>query len=197
MLPFPMRHLPASIVFLVVALCTTATIVVAQQAPKYPVTRKDSVVDDYFGTQVPDPYRWLEDQNSPDVARWVEAQNAVTFRYLDQIPLRAVFQHRLTALWNTPSIGVPNRVAGRLFYRMNSGLQNQSVLYHQADVGATPIPLIDPNTLSADGSVDLASDTPSPDGRYLAYGLSVGGSDWEELHVRELATGRDLADRVH
>ncbi|MGH7670958.1 MAG: prolyl oligopeptidase family serine peptidase, partial [Gemmatimonadaceae bacterium] len=103
----------------------------------------------------------------------------------------------LTALWNTPSVGVPDRVAGRLFYRMNSGLQNQSVLYDQADVSTTPIPLIDPNTLSADGSVDLASYAPSPDGRYLAYGLSVGGSDWEELHVRELATGRDLADRVH
>ncbi len=197
MLSHPMRHVPATLAIVVVALCTTASIAAAQQAPKYPATRKDSVVDDYFGTKVADPYRWLEDQNSPEVARWVEAENAVTYKYLDQIPLRETFRKRLTALWNTPSIGVPTRVAGRLFYRMNSGLQNQSVLYDQTDVRGTPSTLIDPNTLSADGSVDLASYAPSPDGHYLAYGLSVGGSDWEELHVRELATGRDLADTVH
>ncbi|HEU4988491.1 MAG TPA: hypothetical protein VFT41_01760, partial [Gemmatimonadaceae bacterium] len=192
----PMRHVALTLVFLAAALFT-ANAAGAQQPPKYPVTRKDTVVDDYFGTKVPDPYRWLADQNSPEVAKWVEAQNAVTYQYLDQIPLREVFRQRLTQLWNTPSIGVPDRVAGRLFYRMNSGLQNQSVLYEQTDVGATPQTLIDPNTISADGSVDLSSYAPSPDGAYLAYGLSVGGSDWEELHVRELRTGRDLADTVH
>ncbi len=197
MLSHPIRHLPAGLAILLVVLCTTAGAAAAQQTPTYPATRKDSVVDDYFGTKVADPYRWLEDQNSPEVARWVEAENAVTYRYLDQIPLREAFRKRLTALWNTPSIGMPTRVAGRLFYRMNSGLQNQSVLYDQADVRGTPTTLIDPNALSADGSVDLASYAPSPDGRYLAYGLSVGGSDWEELHVRVLATGRDLADTVH
>lgn len=169
----------------------------AQQAPAYPATRKDSVVDDYFGTRVADPYRWLEDQNSPEVARWVEAQNKVTFAYLDRIPLRETFRTRLTQLWNTPSVGVPERIAGRIYFRMNSGLQNQSVLYEAASLGAKPRALIDPNTLSADGSVDLASYAPSPDGRYLAYGLSSGGSDWEELHVRDLATGHDLADTVH
>ncbi|MDE3053341.1 MAG: S9 family peptidase [Gemmatimonadota bacterium] len=188
------RRLAAPVVL---ALLAAAPSLGAQQAPTYPATRKDSVVDDYFGTKVADPYRWLEDQNSPEVARWVEAQNAVTFRYLDQIPLREVFRRRLTQLWNTPSIGVPERVAGRLFVRMNTGLQNQSVLYEMATVSARPVTLIDPNTLSADGSVDLASDAPSPDGRYLAYGLSSGGSDWEELHVRDLKTGRDLADTVH
>ncbi len=170
---------------------------VAQQVTVYPTTRKDSVVDDYFGTKVADPYRWLEDQNSPEVAQWVEAQNEVTFAYLDQIPLRAAFRDRLTTLWNTPSVGLPGRVAGRLFFRMNTGLQNQSVLYDLAELAAKPVQLIDPNTLSADGSVDLASYAASPDGRYLAFGLSSGGSDWEELHVRDLATGRDLADTVH
>ncbi len=169
----------------------------AQQAPAYPATRTDSVVDDYFGTKVADPYRWLEDQNSPEVAQWVEAQNAVTFAFLDRVPLRTAFRERLTTLWNTPAIGVPARVAGRLFFRMNSGLQNQSVLYDAASAAATPVALIDPNTLSADGSVDLASYAPSPNGRYLAFGLSSGGSDWEELHVRDLASGRDLADTVH
>ena len=178
------------------ACCVSATAAGAQQAPAYPATRKDSVVDDYFGTKVPDPYRWLEDQNSPEVARWVEAQNAVTFAYLDRIPLRDTFRARLTALWNTPAIGVPARTAGRLFFRMNSGLQNQSVLYDQTSVTGQPVQLIDPNTLSTDGSVDLASYAPSPDGRYLAYGLSSGGSDWEVLHVRDLSTGRELADTV-
>ncbi len=179
------------------ALCLTSAAAAAQQAPRYPVTRKDTVVDDYFGTRVPDPYRWLEDQNSPEVAKWVEAQNAVTFAYLDKIPLREAFRKRLTELWNTPSVGVPSRVAGRLFYRMNTGLQNQSVLYEQTGLATAPTVLIDPNTLSADGSVDLASSSPSPDGKYLAFGLSVGGSDWEELHVRDLATGRATADTVH
>ena len=192
-----MRPLSVSLALLLAAICATAGTAAAQQTPKYPVTRKDSVVDDYFGTKVADPYRWLEDQNSPEVARWVEAENAVTYKYLDQIPLREVFRKRLTELWNTPSIGLPERMAGRLFYRMNSGLQNQSELYEQTDLTTRPAALIDPNTISADGSVDLSSYAPSPDGKSLAFGLSVGGSDWEELHVRDLATGRDLADTVH
>ena len=125
----------------------------ARQAPDYPLTRKDTVVDDYFGTQVADPYRWLEDQNSPEVATWVEEENAVTFAYLDKIPLRTAFGDRLTELWNTPSVTVPSHIAGRLFYRMNTGLQNQSVLYDQTDVGGEPTQLIDPNSLSPDGSV--------------------------------------------
>ena len=182
--------------FLALSLCI-GTAACARQAPDYPVTRKDTVVDDYFGTQVADPYRWLEDQNSPEVAQWVEAENAVTFAYLDKIPLRNTFRERLTELWNTPTVTVPSRVSGRLFYRMNSGLQNQSVLYDQTEVGAEPTQLIDPNTLSPDGSVDLASFSPSPDGRYLAYGMSVGGSDWEELHVHDLANSQALADTVH
>jgi prolyl oligopeptidase len=169
----------------------------ALPAPNYPVTRKDSVVTDYFGTKVADPYRWLEDQDSPEVAKWVEAENKVTFAYLDQIPLRDTFRTRLTELWNNPSIGVPDRVAGRLFYRMNTGLQNQSVLYDQTALDAKPVTLLDPNTLSPDGSIDLASYSPSPDGRYLVYGLSQGGSDWEALHVRDLATLKDLPDTVH
>ncbi len=197
MLRNPWRRAPVRLALLLAVLCAPASTAAAQQAPRYPATRKDSVVNDYFGTRVPDPYRWLEDQNSPEVASWAEAENAVTYRYLERIPLRATFRKRLTALWNTPSIGVPERIAGNLYYRMNSGLQNQSVLYEQADLGAKPAVLIDPNTLSADGSVDLASYSPAPDGRSLAYGLSVGGSDWEALHVRELPDGRDLPDTVH
>ena len=186
-----------SLALCLVLLALPLSSMVAQQAPVYPTTRRDSVVDDYFGTKVADPYRWLEDQNSAEVARWVEAENKVTFAYLDQIPLRTAFRTRLTTLWNTPSVGVPSHMAGRLFFRMNTGLQNQSVLYELASLGGKPVMLIDPNTLSADGSVDLASYAPSPDGKYLAFGLSSGGSDWEELHVRDLATGRALADTVH
>jgi prolyl oligopeptidase len=186
---------------LALSLLAAATVAACGQhvlpAPNYPVTRKDSVVDDYFGTEVADPYRWLEDQDSPEVARWVEAENKVTFAYLDEIPLRDTFRTRLTALWNNPSIGVPDRMAGRLFYRMNTGLQNQSVLYDQTDLDAKPVTLLDPNTLSPDGSVALASYSPSPDGRYLAYGLSQGGSDWEALHIRDVSSLEDLPDTVH
>lgn len=166
-------------------------------APKYPATRRDDVVDNYFGTKVAAPYRWLEQQDSPEVANWVGAENAVTFAYLERIPLRATFRKQLKSLWDTPSVGLPERIAGRLFYRMNSGLQNQSVLYSQPDVTAERAELIDPNALSPDGSVDLASYAPSPNGTYLAYGLSMGGSDWEELHVKDLESGRDLPDVVH
>jgi prolyl oligopeptidase len=167
----------------------------AAQALHYPDTRRDSVVDDYFGTKVPAPYRWFEDQNSPEVAAWVEAENAVTFAYLDTLPQRDALRERLTALWNYEKVGVPERVATRLFYRKNSGLQNQSVVYVQRDLRDTPRELIDPNVLSPDGSVALQGYAVSPDGRYLAYALSQGGSDWEELHVRAL-DGRELPDTV-
>ncbi|MEJ2217146.1 MAG: prolyl oligopeptidase family serine peptidase [Gemmatimonadota bacterium] len=194
------RRLPLALAGLTSLAILTALAACAPQGPpppQYPATRTDSVVDDYFGTKVADPYRWLEDQNSPEVAKWVEAENAVTFAYLQKIPLRDTFRTRLTELWNDPSVSVPDRVAGRLFYRMNTGLQNQSVLYEQAAMDGKPVTLIDPNTLSSDGSIDLAATSPSPDGRYLAYGLSVGGSDWRDLHVRDLETMQDLPDTVH
>ncbi|HKJ91933.1 MAG TPA: prolyl oligopeptidase family serine peptidase, partial [Longimicrobiales bacterium] len=193
--PHPFALRPLALAFLATALAACAP--QGPKAPEYPVTRKDSVVTDYFGTRVADPYRWLEDQNSPEVAQWVEAENAVTFAYLDQIPLRKTFRDRLTELWNSPSIGVPDDVDGKLFYRMNTGLQNQSVVYEQAGMDGQPETVIDPNTLSKDGSVDLSATAPSPDGRYMAYGLSVGGSDWRELHVRNLHDMQDLPDTVH
>jgi prolyl oligopeptidase len=169
----------------------------AAQSLHYPTTRRDSVVDTYFGSRVPAPYRWLEDQNSPQVAAWVDSENAVTFAYLSTIPLREPFRQRLTGLWNYERVSVPSREAGKLFFGMNSGLQNQSVIYEAGDPTAPARTVLDPNALSPDGSVALAGFSPSPDGRWFAYGLSQGGSDWRELHVRSLADGHELPDTVH
>ncbi|MFL5606547.1 MAG: prolyl oligopeptidase family serine peptidase [Gemmatimonadaceae bacterium] len=182
-----------------VLLCATTAFVNAgaQSAPKYPVTRRDATVDSYFGTQVADPYRWLEDQNSKEVEGWVDAENKTTFAYLDQIPFRAMFRAELTKLFNVPRVSVPSRVAGRLYYSRNTGLQNQSVVFQQASLTGAPRELIDPNKLSPDGSVALSNYVPSPDGKLFAYSLSVGGSDWSEVHVLRLADKRELADTVH
>ena len=167
----------------------------AAQSLHYPTTRRDSVVDDYFGTKVPAPYRWFEDQSSAEVAAWVESENKVTFAYLDTLPQREAIRARLTTLWDYEKVGVPRREATQLFYSKNSGLQNQSVIYTQRTLHSPPRELLDPNTLSPDGSIALQSYSVSPDGRYMAYGLSQGGSDWEELHVRTL-DGQEQPDTV-
>src|SRR6185437_532726 len=169
----------------------------AQSRVTYPTTHRDAVVDDYFGTKVADPYRWLEDQSSPETARWVAAENKVTFDYLATIPLRATFARELTRLTNVPRVSTLRRDDGALFFSRNSVLQNQSVVYEQRTLTSAPRLLIDPNQLSPDGSTALAGYDPSPDGKYLAYSLSVGGSDWREIHVRTLSNLHPLADTVH
>ncbi|HEY6952275.1 MAG TPA: prolyl oligopeptidase family serine peptidase [Bacteroidota bacterium] len=163
----------------------------------YPVTARDTVVDDYFGVKVGAPYRWMEDQNSKEVESWVEAENKVTFGYMERIPIRDWTTRRITKLWNYEKVGVPSRYSGRLFYSKNSGLQNQSPIYVQNSLTAEPTMVLDPNNLSPDGSIALLSYEPSPDGKYLCYGLSQGGADWEEYHIRDLTTSNDLADTVH
>jgi prolyl oligopeptidase len=168
----------------------------AQSPVKYPPTRKDATTDTYFGTRVADPYRWLEDQNSPEVARWVDAENKVSYDYLARIPLRDGFRAELTKLFNVPRVSVPSRVAGKLYFSKNTGLQNQSVVFEQGAAGA-PRLLLDPNKISPDGSTALSGYTVSPDGRYLAYSLSVGGSDWREIHLRHLRDLSPVADTVH
>jgi prolyl oligopeptidase len=162
---------------------------------QYPDTRKVDVVDDYHGTKVADPYRWLEDQDGDETAAWVEAQNEVTFAYLESLGTREPLRERLTELWDHERYGTPWRVADRLFWFRNDGLQNQSVLYVQDDGGA-PRVLIDPNTLSEDGTVALGGLEISDDGRSMAYSLSVSGSDWRTWHVRDVDTGEDLDDLV-
>jgi prolyl oligopeptidase len=163
---------------------------------KYPPTIQSSVIDDYHGRAVADPYRWLEDLGSAETKAWITAQNAVTLPLLEALPQRAALLRRLTALWNYPRAGLPVEEAGQLYYRHNSGLQKQAPLYRRASLKAQPEMLLDPNTMSDDGSISLADWQPSPDGRYLAYALSQGGADWAVVHVREIATGRNLPDVV-
>ena len=181
--------------FLLTGMFTSAAPAPAQTL-QYPAARKSDVVDDYHGTRVPDPYRWLEDPDSPESRAWIEAQNKLTATYLADIPARTALRERLTKLWNYPKYGTPFRKARRYFFFKNDGLQNQSVLYKQASLTADPETLLDPNVLSEDGTVALSTLAVSEDGRLLAYGTSASGSDWEEFRVRDVAEGRDLSDHL-
>lgn len=168
----------------------------AAQRPAYPRTKTVEQVDDYYGTKVADPYRWLEDVDAADTRAWVEAQNRVTFGFLERIPERVTLRERLTKLWNYERFGAPFRKGGRYFFFKNDGLQNQSVMYQQASLAAAPSVLLDPNTLSTDGTIALSTNEISEDGRYLAYAIAASGSDWNEVKVREVATGKDLSDHL-
>ncbi|WP_243320967.1 prolyl oligopeptidase family serine peptidase [Geothrix sp. SG200] len=168
----------------------------AQTPLTYPPTRKGDVVDDFFGTKVADPYRWLEDDNSAETKAWVEAQNKVTFAYLAQIPQRATIRERMTRLWDFEKFSAPFKRGGRYFYSYNTGLQNQSVLYVTEDPKAKGRVLLDPNTLSKDGTVALSGASFTEDGGLMAYSVSVAGSDWQTWKVRDVATGKDLSDEI-
>jgi prolyl oligopeptidase len=166
-------------------------------AVSYPATATGGVVDNYFGRTVADPYRWMEDLDSKPVADWVAAENRITFDYLAQLPMREHFRRRITELWNFPKTGIPVHEGGRYFHTKNSGLQRQAPLYARSSLTAPPTLVIDPNILSPDGSLSLAQWQPSPDGRFLAYGLSEGGADWRTVHVQDVDSGKDLPDEVH
>ncbi len=170
--------------------------VLALAAVSYPPSKTIEHFDDYSGTQVADPYRWLEELDSPDTKAWVAAQNALTDSVVDAFPERALIKQRLTELWNYSRTGLPFKEANWYFYTKNDGLQNQSPLYVQEGLAGKPRLLIDPNTLAKDGTVALAVISPSPDGKWLGYGLATGGSDWRELHLRDVATGQDATDMV-
>ena len=163
---------------------------------KYPETKTVDVVDDYHGRKVADPYRWLEDTESEETAAWIAAQNKVTQTYLDGIPERKTIRNRLEKLWNYERYSLPRRHGSTYLYTHNDGLQNQSVLYKAESLDADREVLLDPNTLSEDGTVALAGFVPSDDGKLLAYGLADGGSDWRTWKVRDVATGKDLDDVV-
>lgn len=164
------------------------------QNPSYPETRHDDVADEYHGVKIADPFRWLEDDNSDETKAWVKAQNEVTFGYLEDIPQRGGIRARLEKLWNYERVGVPYEEGGKWFFTRNSGLQNQSVLFTAESPDAEPKVLLDPNTLSEDGTTSLTVTAPSRDGRFLVYGISKAGSDWQEFHVKDIASGLDEPD---
>ncbi len=167
-----------------------------QMDMSYPITTKQDISEDYFGTQVADPYRWLEDDNSKETMEWVDAQNEVTDAYLNKIPFRGAIRERLEALWNYPKIGAPFKKSDRYFQYKNDGLQNQSVLYVKSSPEDEGRVLLDPNTLSDDGTISLSSMAISDDGKYMAYGISRGGSDWNEIYIRNIDSGEDLSDKI-
>ena len=168
----------------------------SQAKPDYPETKTVDTVDVYFGTQVADPYRWLEDDNSEETAEWVKAQNAVTNSYLERIPFRGKLKESLTALSNYEKMGTPWKEEGKYYYFKNNGLQNQSVLYECDTLDGEAKVLLDPNTLSEDGTVSLGSFSFSKDRKYLAYVISRSGSDWNEIYVKDVATGNTLDDHI-
>jgi prolyl oligopeptidase len=169
---------------------------------KYPQTRKTDQIDDYHGTKVADPYRWLEDDRSAETGAWVKAQNAVTFGYLEQIPYRKQIEKRLEQIINYPRYSAPGRKNEWFYFYKNDGLQNQSVLYRQrgldagADASAAPEVVIDPNKLAADGTTRLTSFDLSKNGKYAAYALSKAGSDWQEIYVMDMQTLKSLPDKL-
>jgi prolyl oligopeptidase len=189
-------RLTASAAGAALLLATAACQTPPDQTMIYPATARGDVVDDYFGTPVADPYRWMEDLDSPAVADWVAAQNRVTGAYLEKLPLRDRFKQRITELWDYPKVSVPVREGGRYFYTKNSGLQRQAPLYVRASLTSEPSLVLDPNVISPEGTLSLQQWAPSPDGKLLAYGMSEGGADWRTIHVREVDTGKDLDDEV-
>ncbi|WP_246073776.1 prolyl oligopeptidase family serine peptidase [Dinghuibacter silviterrae] len=172
---------------------TVSTPLPAQQ---YPVTAQHPVTDDYFGTKVTDPYRWLEDDNSEATKAWVEEQNKVTQEYLSAIPFRDKVRARLETLWNYPKYSSPFKKNEWYYFNKNDGLQNQAVLYRQKGLDATPEIFFDPNKLSADGTAALNNMSFSRNGKYAAYTIARSGSDWEEAYIKDVATGQDLGDTL-
>ena len=173
----------------------------AATQPPYPASRTVKQIDQYDSAgqgkvRIPDPYRWLEELDSQETRRWIDAQNVVTNAYLAQVEDRPAIQAQLARLWNYERFGIPSRKAGHYFYTRNDGLQNQAVLYVTDSLEAAPRVLLDPNTLADDGTIALTGTALSQDGRYLAYGTSSGGSDWQEWHVRDVNTAQDTGDHL-
>jgi prolyl oligopeptidase len=168
----------------------------ADSALKYPPAQRDATVDDYHGTKVADPYRGLESLDSPATRAWVQAQSQLTEGYLAALPARMQLRTRFTKLFDVERLGQPFQAGGQYFFTRNTGLQNQSVLYVTGNLDSVPRVALDPNTLSKDGSLDVVGYVASHDGKLIAYGISVSGSDWTDWHVRNLATGKDMADVI-
>ena len=177
-------------------LAMTLTLSTASAAPAYPAAERGAVVDDYQGTTIADPYRWMEDPAAPATREFVRAQNALAQPWLEALPQRERLKQRLTQLWNYERVGLPRVKGGQYFFVRNDGIQNQSVLYVADSLTATPRVLFDPNAASSDATVALARFEPSPDGKVVAYSLSDGGTDWEIWKFRRVADGVDLPDEL-
>ena len=162
----------------------------------YPEAQRGTHTDDYFGTSVADPYRWMENVESPEVAHWVEAQNAIAAPFLHAIPGHGEIKNRLTELWNYERFGVPWKDGGLYFFTRNDGLQDQDVVYVAESLESESRVLLDPNTFSEDATIALAGMSISPNGRYVAFSTSDGGTDWNSWRVREVASGEELEDVV-
>jgi prolyl oligopeptidase len=170
--------------------------ITAEMQKPYPITKEVDVVDDYHGTKVRDPYRWLEDDNSGETKAWVTEQNKITFDYLDKIPFRTALRQRIEKLWNFERFSSPFKEGGKYYYYKNNGLQNQSVLYVTDDLSKEGEMVIDPNTLSKDGTAALGSISFSKNGRYLAYIINKAGSDWGKIYVMDLITKQNMSDQL-
>ena len=178
------------------AIATMASTLVSAQNLHYPAAAKNSTVDEYFGTKVADPYRWLEDDKSAETAAWVEAENKVTSEYLSRIPFRKNLLKRLTELVNYEKIGAPLKRHGKWYFYKNNGLQNQSVMYVMDELGGEPRVFLDPNKLSTDGTVALKGVYFAHNGKWAAYAISRSGSDWQEFYVIDLKTGQLTNDHI-
>ena len=181
-------------------LMTMATVLLSTSASaqgiQYPKADKDGTVDNYFGTEVADPYRWLEDDTSAKTAAWVEAENKITNAYLSKIPFRQKLLKRLTEVANYEKLTAPRKHHGRWYFYKNDGLQNQYVMYVMDQLGGTPHVFLDPNKLSTDGTVALQGVYFSNNGKYAAYTISRSGSDWQEFYVIDLKTGQLTTDHI-
>ncbi len=171
-------------------------LLMAQATLTYPPARKGDTVDTFGAVKVADPYRWMEDLNSPELKRWVDAENAVTFRYLDSLTQRDALKKRITELYDYPRVTLPHFEGRRWFYSRNTGLQRQNVVFMRESLTGPETVVIDPNQLSPDGSVALSSFDPAPDGQHYAYGQAEGGSDWSTYYVRELGSNKQLSDVI-
>jgi prolyl oligopeptidase len=189
--------------FILILLISVAFLPVCQKQTErpqgrleYPVSKKVDQVDDYFGTQVADPYRWMEDDQSEDLEEWIQQQNELTFSYLENIPFRQKIRQRLNEVYNYPKYSSPFRVGDYYFFYKNDGLQNQSVIYVQKGLEGEPEVFIDPNTLSPDGTIRIGLVGFSKDDKYVTYSRSEAGSDWQELRIMEIASKQELSDRI-
>jgi len=181
---------------LAAALFAASPVLAAGGKLVYPDAPRGAVTDTYFGTTVADPYRWMEDVDAPQTTAWVKAEGELTRSYLDAIPQRGAIRAAYRKLIDYEKVGAPYREGKRWFYSRNSGLQNQSVIYVRESATAPARVLLDPNTLAADGTVALAGLSFTRDGKYVAYATQSSGADWQTWYVKDVATGKNLSDKL-